>query len=229
MTMTVFFTPAREGQCPRTIDEAIAGADGVLRGRYSGKTAAELAEQYEQPIEHADLEAFHALHEASLRTEPTEITRDAFYAALEVLPPEDWEMVDGIESFKMSERYSGRITTIYAAAHGRRRYWQFLDRYDMPARDVAGKIRAILNAEARRRYKPKTVSTRGVNDSVQRYRLIVEWAWNRYAEWGTTCGGSIKVRIGKQATKYALIEDAAGARYLGARRLYPRGTKPAGA
>ena len=49
----------------------------------------------------------------------TEITEDQWTDALEVLPPQKWRTVDGVELFRMSEYTTGNITAHYARAGGR--------------------------------------------------------------------------------------------------------------
>ena len=44
----------------------------------------------------------------------TEITQEQWTEALEVLPPEKWLTVNGVELFRMSEYTTGNITTHYA-------------------------------------------------------------------------------------------------------------------
>ena len=44
----------------------------------------------------------------------TEITEDQWMDALEVLPPQKWQTVNGVELFRMSEYTTGNITTHYA-------------------------------------------------------------------------------------------------------------------
>ena len=48
-----------------------------------------------------------------------EITEDQWTDALEVLPPEKWQTVNGVELFRMSERPTGDITAHYARIGGR--------------------------------------------------------------------------------------------------------------
>lgn len=43
-----------------------------------------------------------------------EISADAWTEALEVLPPEKWKTVNGVELFRISERTTGNITAHYA-------------------------------------------------------------------------------------------------------------------
>ena len=49
----------------------------------------------------------------------TEISEEAWTEALEVLPPQKWQTVDGVELFRMSEYTTGNRTTHYARIDGR--------------------------------------------------------------------------------------------------------------
>lgn len=48
-----------------------------------------------------------------------EIDEEAYFEALEVLPPMNWHKKDGVERFLMSEFYSGNYTNQYAQRNGR--------------------------------------------------------------------------------------------------------------
>jgi hypothetical protein len=48
-----------------------------------------------------------------------EITEQAWWDALEVLPPEKWQTVRGVEIFRMCEYLSGNITAHYAKLLGK--------------------------------------------------------------------------------------------------------------
>lgn len=52
-------------------------------------------------------------YHAKLVTDPAEITKADFCDALEVLPPVNWTNAGGFEHFRMSEHYTGPITTQY--------------------------------------------------------------------------------------------------------------------
>mgnify|MGYP001439522548 CR=1 FL=1 len=49
----------------------------------------------------------------------SEITEENFWNMLKIIPPMDWKQSNDHESFKMSERYSGTITNIYARIKNR--------------------------------------------------------------------------------------------------------------
>jgi hypothetical protein len=48
-----------------------------------------------------------------------EITEDEWYENLEVLPPEKWETVRGVNIFRMCEYLTGNITAHFAKLHGK--------------------------------------------------------------------------------------------------------------
>jgi hypothetical protein len=68
---------------------------------------------------------YKALEVSVLRTAPVEITEEQFYRALEVLPPLQWVVLGGAETFAMSEFYTGRMTSMYCAINGK--YYQIID------------------------------------------------------------------------------------------------------
>lgn len=59
------------------------------------------------------------------RTEPQEITRDAWQAALEILPPDHHERRGPFEAFQCIERRTGRLTATYLRRGSR--CWSFTD------------------------------------------------------------------------------------------------------
>lgn len=67
------------------------------------------------------------------------ITQQEFKDALECLPPVDWKRFSRHESFKLSERYSGNITTIYVRIDDE--YFKFKDQISMPHLDCVDRTR----------------------------------------------------------------------------------------
>ena len=63
--------------------------------------------------------ASRAAEDAYVITEWKEITEDRYDEMLNVLPPEKWQIVDGVDIFRMSEYYTGNITEHYAALFGK--------------------------------------------------------------------------------------------------------------
>ena len=69
-----------------------------------------------------------------------EITDQLWDDALNVLPPEKWETVDGVNIFRMMEYYTGNITAHYARTGGR--YFTTLRRTSTPYAEIAAEVRA---------------------------------------------------------------------------------------
>lgn len=90
-------------------DDTAIDADGVRRGRYSGKTLEEV--QIEHPrVVLIDIDEFVDMVEKRMTTDPVEITEKRYWHLLEVLPPCSWQRHADSESFYMSEFTSGRVT-----------------------------------------------------------------------------------------------------------------------
>lgn len=77
-------------------------------------------------------------HEDAAKTEPEEITEQAWHDALCVLPPVAWMNTSAGESFKMLERLTGRITGIYVRIH--ERHFQFYDDIRTPHDDCCHRV-----------------------------------------------------------------------------------------
>ena len=139
--------PATSDSYPQLIDTAYMDAEGVLRGQYSGKNGAELAAEYkaEGRMKLMRMCDFDKLHDEALRTDPEEITEADYDEALNVLPPMKWHHLLGVESFRMSEFYSGHITTIYAKCQGR--YWKFRDDAYMQTADLVAKVHKAMQEQ----------------------------------------------------------------------------------
>ena len=78
--------------------------------------------------------------EAAARTEPTACDQDAFDKALHAMTPMNWRNFLGMESFMLSERYTGMITKIFVREQDR--FWSFRDRMDLTEAQIFDKIRA---------------------------------------------------------------------------------------
>lgn len=135
----VFYTPATAANPhPRSIDMVFLAEDGSRRGMYSNKTENELTVEYGE-VRVMGLKDFSEMQDATYVTDPVEITESEFHNALDALPPLIWRRVNGIESFRLSEFYSGQITTIYAkTADGR--FWKFMDDVHISFDDLNAKI-----------------------------------------------------------------------------------------
>lgn len=140
-----FVSPATEtSPIPRQIDSVMVGSDGSRVGRFSGENLEQLAARYRCKIVEMDWEELTSQQENAMRTDPKEITEEQWTEALEVLPPMHWGRWLGVESFCMSEFYSGRMTNIYAKFNGK--FWQFMDDAYMGGEAIARKVAGAAHA-----------------------------------------------------------------------------------
>lgn len=140
-----FYVPAHDGYVPSLIDVARVNDQGETVTYFHGETLAALRERY-PTAELIGIEEFDRIKEAALRTEPEPTTEEAFWEMLEVLPPLGWRRTTEGESFKMVERFSGRMTNIYARIGTT--YWTFMDRDDMPHDEIMAKVKQAMAATA---------------------------------------------------------------------------------
>lgn len=77
---------------------------------------------------------------AGFRTNPQEISEEDYLEAFSVLPPMKYHSLGGVDSFRMTEFYSGQMTYIYAHCQGR--YWRFIDDAYMKTDAIVAKVRA---------------------------------------------------------------------------------------
>ena len=106
------------------IDTAELDSDGVYRSTIKKETLAQVRIRYPD-AEIGEWENIYRAAENSCKTEPQEITEAQYIYALEVLPPVCWKNAKGVESFKMSERFYGNVTAIYARLG--KRYFTYYD------------------------------------------------------------------------------------------------------
>ena len=83
------------------------------RTHIQGETLEEIRNRYPD-AEYTEFESAYTIIQNSHKRGVTETTKEEFWEMLEVLPPTGWKTGDSCESFKMSERWSGNITDIYA-------------------------------------------------------------------------------------------------------------------
>ncbi len=133
----VFYQPAKDGRVPQVVDLAKPNAQGVLVGRYSGETLEALAVRYPL-VTLGEFDEIAAEIESLLKTVPVEISEERYNDMLEVLPPEDWQRTGYGDSFKLCERTSGRITSIFARVGTR--YFSFNDLYNLPHATIMTKV-----------------------------------------------------------------------------------------
>lgn len=115
----------------------------VYSGRDEAAVLAKSPEAKRMPIDDAvrqiDVaEAFKCIQPVS------EIRSKDYWYALEVLPPDDFRKVDGVESFKLAERTRGAFTEIFAECG--ERYFTLTNRFTMPAREIAKQVRDYIAA-----------------------------------------------------------------------------------
>lgn len=103
------------------IDIAIM-RDGTYRGKYSNENLEEIQVRYTGAILMGFDEAYQA-YTGSFIKPPVEIDEEKFFYWLEVLPPGGWERSEGSESFYVTERICGDITTHCVRIGGK--YYQF--------------------------------------------------------------------------------------------------------
>jgi len=108
----------------------IAGVGEKLKSPYSGETfdalIAELNDKREEgspvfqimPLEEA-MSLMEEAYNAKYCSDWKEITEEEWYENLEVLPPEKWETVRGVNIFRMCEYLTGNITAHFAKLNGK--------------------------------------------------------------------------------------------------------------
>lgn len=84
------------------------------------------------------------LYEASFKSPVEEITEEDFLYALNVLPPVGWVNARGAQSFKISERLAGRVTSIQVEMQGR--YFRFHDDIRLSHEDCCKRVAAFIAA-----------------------------------------------------------------------------------
>lgn len=147
----VFYTPATAQQ-PRVRihDFAIQREDGSYVGECGGQSAQAMAERYGCTVLVGEYLAVKELEQQSLITAPKLIEEDRYDEMLNILPPMRWGSWQGVESFRMSEFYRGKITTIFARTSDGR-FWEFMDNGYMSGDDIAAKVIAaakLLDTES---------------------------------------------------------------------------------
>ena len=141
----VFFVPSHWSEKHQTqivpmVIDTVVDRDGKSLSFYSGETLDELRKRY-PTAEIGDMDSVLAEKENMMRTDPVECTEEDFWNALECLPPFDWQRTGSIgESFKLVERTSGRMTSIYARIGSK--YWSFTDVDTMPHGEIMAKVKA---------------------------------------------------------------------------------------
>ena len=79
-------------------------------------------------------------YQATLVTLPEKETREEFWNALEVLPPERWHNHRGVELFCMCEYLTGNLTAWHAELNGQ--HYAFTDHANASSEHLASKVAA---------------------------------------------------------------------------------------
>jgi hypothetical protein len=137
--LKVFYTPAANGAAPQIIDISVNGI-----GMYCRQDRDELSKLHPGLLED-DSSVVRLQIENCLRTEPTPCSEDEWIDSLECLPPVDWVRRGGGESFKMSERISGRMTKIFARFDSR--CWSFVDTGDLTHFEIMNRVKLADQGE----------------------------------------------------------------------------------
>lgn len=141
-----FYTPADGTRTvPSIIDVARTNDKGETVTYFHGETLEALKARYPN-AQLGTIEEVTQIKERALRSDPVQITEDQYFYALECLPPLDWQVRGGGESFKMVERYSGRMTNIYAKLGNT--YWQLMDVDTLPHAEIMAKVSEAARKEA---------------------------------------------------------------------------------
>lgn len=113
------------------------------RGLYGGRTLEEIRQEHPR-AEIGDAEAVFRAQEDACRSPVRETTEEAFMDALEVLPPVGWVMGRN-QSFKISERLFGSITSIYARVDGR--FFKLEDSISTPHGFIVDRCRRFMASD----------------------------------------------------------------------------------
>jgi hypothetical protein len=93
-------------------------------------------------VDKAQLDDLEAEYLAGRVTEPTEITQERFWEALECLPPSRYQRNSGVEVFHICERITGNLVSWYG--HKDDRYFTFDDLDNRPAVEIANKFKGAM-------------------------------------------------------------------------------------
>lgn len=110
------------------------------RTEFSRQTFAEVTARYPDAILLHWREAERRVEDRH-RTKPVEITRVAWWAALECLPPVDWHNRGETETFKCAERITGAITRVFCRIG--ERYFSFADDIRLPHDEIVARCKVL--------------------------------------------------------------------------------------
>lgn len=122
---------AQNDPCPAT--------QSVLATAYPQIPAAVLSDLLHQRLTHyvhgGDTVEFHAY----IVTDPVEITEEAYWEALECMPPSRFGQTEGVEMFHICEHLIDNLVSWYASYQGK--YYQFNDQADTLRTLLVAKVR----------------------------------------------------------------------------------------
>lgn len=141
-TRRVFYIgPTASNPHPTLVDVAVQAEGKITHGLQTQQTAAQLSALYGTEVLEGDWPAVARLIDESYVTQPEPITEQAYVAAFEAIPPVRWGSWNGVESFMLSEIYTGQIAYFYAKAKDGT-YWRFRDFQNTLGIEIAAKINA---------------------------------------------------------------------------------------
>jgi len=118
-----------------TKDGTVAYTDGQTIPEYEAERGIKV-----EVISEDQLNALLEKHHDSLITKPKRITKARYWDMLECLPPCRWGTVGGFEVFHVSERLTHNLVSWFANQGDK--YWEFTDRDNLSAADIANKLKA---------------------------------------------------------------------------------------
>lgn len=136
----VFFIPGlkRPNGLSEIIDVAVRDKDGVLRSNTTHSTLDQMRLRYPEATV-GELEAVARARREEHCQEFIEVDEDQFAEQLDMLPPQDWKTVDGVESFKCLEPLDDGITSIHCR-HGSR-FYRFNGPINMTGTEIAAHVK----------------------------------------------------------------------------------------
>lgn len=111
------------------------------RSHIQNETLNEIRARYPD-AEYIEFEKAIKIIEEKHRLPVREITKEYFWEMLEVLPPAGWKKETGCESFKLSEKWSGNITDIYARID--KRYFTLRDTIFLPHNEIIKRCKEFM-------------------------------------------------------------------------------------
>ena len=119
--------------------------DFLNRGETAEQGISRLAPDYGDALIVVPVIDAHERYEASFKTPVSEITAEDYDWLLNCLPPVAWSHAGGAESFKMSERTAGNVTTIVVKMRGR--FFKFSDLISLPHAECCQRVSDFLANE----------------------------------------------------------------------------------